>query len=122
MQTDISKNELAHLYAVTLGNEAATGLKNTGPFKGVVASGGYWSATQYHFDYANPVDDVAWSMKDGQNVTLIPSEPTYTPYYTRFGAWAVHSGDVTAVPEPGTWAMQLFGLGALGWVMSRRRG
>lgn len=45
------------------------------------------------------------------------------------GAWSriptshlVATGDAASVPEPGTWAMALGGLAALGAVMSRRRG
>ena len=31
-------------------------------------------------------------------------------------------GDTPPVPEPSTWAMMLFGFGALGFAMRRRRG
>ena len=37
-----------------------------------------------------------------------------------FSAWAVRSGNTTAVPEPQTVALLLFGLGLLGWRTKRR--
>jgi hypothetical protein len=30
-----------------------------------------------------------------------------------FAVWVVHDGDVSAIPEPSTWALMLFGVGAL---------
>jgi hypothetical protein len=38
-----------------------------------------------------------------------------------FYAWAVHPGDVAAIPEPETYAMLLAGLGLLGGVAKWRR-
>ena len=41
----------------------------------------------------------------------------------KFSQLRITPSDVTApVPEPGTWAMMLFGFGALGFAMRRRRG
>lgn len=36
--------------------------------------------------------------------------------------WAVRDGDVAAIPEAGTWAMLLAGLGLIGLVVSRKHG
>ena len=70
----------------------------------------YWSATEYAPNTSN-----AWvfDMIDGdQNNGGDKSNSNY--------AWAVHSGDVRAVPLPG--AVWLFGSGLLGLVgMARRK-
>jgi hypothetical protein len=47
-------------------------------------------------------------------ITVLP-QPLFAPKFSRF------SLDVQAVPEPGTWAMMLLGLGMIGAVVRRRR-
>jgi len=115
-------SELSNMFYNVLGNTAyydtsgfLTGctrpnfcLTNTGPFSSV-QSGGYWSATEYA-----PYTVGAWgfSMYNGNQ---------YLSYKTsNFYAWAVQSGDVSAVPVPA--AVWLFGSGLLGLVgVARRR-
>jgi hypothetical protein len=109
-------SEMAYMYYNTLGNlgycdTAATcpqtgwGLTNIGPFYNV-QSYYYWSATERAPDYA-------WSFDLGYG-------PQYNPLKTFYVyAWAVHSGDVGAVPVPA--AVWLFGSGLLGLVAVARR-
>ncbi len=68
----------------------------------------YWSGTEYA---PNPVYAWFFDTSDGlQNV-----DGKVNSYY----AWAVRSGDVAAVPEPGV--MALSGVGALAWAGTRAR-
>ena len=118
------ENELAYLFYNTLGNlsycdsvlsttssciaQSGNGLTNTGPFSNL-QSNYYWSATEYA-----PVTGNAWLFGmisgDSNNINKAQS----------FFAWAVHSGDVSAVPVPA--AAWLFGSGLLGLVgMARRK-
>ncbi|MEY4764961.1 MAG: hypothetical protein RI907_1634 [Pseudomonadota bacterium] len=122
-------SEFAHLYYVTLGNkgylnesgevQSGWGLINTGPFKNVqylfywfnleVANGiairGNWHPT--------PSDD-AWrfDVRDGSQV--------FADMGFEMAAWAVHPGDVAAVPEPQTCALALAGLAVAGLARRRR--
>jgi len=117
--------EMASMYFTTLGNlsmfDPATGavvsppgwgLSNTGPFTNL-AQNNYWSSTpDTDFD-----DNVLWAFEffRGQQYSALD---TYLAY-----AWAVHDGDVgvalSAVPEPGTWA--LWSAGLIAGVMRLRR-
>lgn len=105
-------SEMAHLYYVTLGNLAyATtggsspqpgwGLSNTGPFSNIAHAPPilYWSDSEYAPDTLS-----AWlfSFSRGSQGQDEKSDGWY--------AWAVRSGDIAAVPVPGT--VWLFG-GAL---------
>ena len=71
----------------------------------------YWSGTEYA-----PNPNLAWyfSTNDGLQYGVNKDNGYY--------AWAVRSGDVAAVPEPGV--MGLLGIGALAWAgaKARRRG
>lgn len=107
-----STSELAHLFHVTLGNKSFSdadgngpqsgwGLTNTGGFHNI-QSDYYWTGVEYASE-----PHLAWNfdaLGGGQN------------YYYKAGeffAWAVRSGDVAAVPEPGPMALLGVGLAAL---------
>ncbi len=119
-----SKNsELAHLFHVTLGNTsyfntlgveygAVAGWHNIGPFAEDYSSyqiiRGYWTGD------ASGSPAMYFLISDGsQNMP-----DSYVPKSYQFQAWAVHSGDVGAVPEPSTYALMGLGLAA---VLSARR-
>ena len=89
-------------YYDTSGNGAQPGwgLISTGPFSNV-QSNRYWSATEYA-----PSPTSAW-LFDMSNGSQGLNSKTNSPY-----AWAVQSGDVSAVPVPA--AVWLFGSGLLG--------
>lgn len=107
-------SELSNMFYNVLGNiaeydtnGAPTGctapnfcLSNTGPFSNLRADY-YWSATEYAADA-----DYAWGfgMNDGGQGNVAKSSRLY--------AWAVQSGDVSAVPVPA--AVWLFGSGLIG--------
>ncbi len=104
-------NVLGNLaYYDTSGNSAQPGwgLTNTGPFSNL-QSYGYWSATEYA-----PNTFYAWTfyMNYGSQGY---SGAKANSYY----AWAVQSGDVSAVPVPA--AVWLFGSGLLGLIGVARR-
>ncbi|MCX7114069.1 MAG: PEP-CTERM sorting domain-containing protein [Proteobacteria bacterium] len=71
----------------------------------------YWSGTEYA-----PHPGLAWTFNTdfGDQDNVLKANLYY--------AWAVRSGDVAAVPEPGV--MGLLGIGALAWAgaKARRRG
>jgi hypothetical protein len=113
-------SELSNMFYSVLGNTAyfdtsgaPTGcnpcLTNHGPFSNI-QSGFYWSATEYA-----PDTGYAWSfnMSNGeQNYGY--KAGSYDVY-----AWAVHSGDVSAVPVPAaTW---LFGSGLISLISAAKR-
>jgi hypothetical protein len=96
-------NVLGNLaYYDTSGNGAQPGwgLSNTGPFSNL-QSGYYWSATEYA-----PNTGYAWFFGMG-NGNQHYNIKTFNDY-----AWAVQSGDVSAVPVPA--AVWLFGSGLIG--------
>jgi hypothetical protein len=114
---------LAHMYYDTLGNlsyyepgtgsqnQPGWGLSNTGPFSNMRSSF-FWSVTAFV-----PTPRGAW-MFYAQNGLQGHSANVFEHY-----AVAVRPGDVLAVapvPEPGTYAMLLVGLGAVA-VVARRR-
>lgn len=114
-------SELSNMFYNVLGNTAyydtsgsATGctapdycLTNTGPFSNL-QSKGYWSATEYA-----PNTDYAWGL--GMDYGGQGSNEKFFYHY----AWAVQSGDVSAVPIPA--AVWLFGSGLIGLVGFARR-
>ncbi len=111
-------SEMASLFYDTLGNLAyfdtagnpeqlGWGLSNTGPFSNL-QSNFYWSGLELAHD-----TNAAWLFNffngyQGDNLK-------FTSYY----AWAVHSGDVGAVPVPA--AVWLFGSGILGLIGFSKR-
>ena len=100
-------SEMGNLFYNVLGNTAGS-LSNTGPFSNV-QSGYYWSATEYA-----PNTYYAWNfyMSNGfQGYAIVESG--------NGDAWAVQSGDVSAVPVPA--AVWLFGSGLVGLIGVARR-
>ncbi len=72
-------------------NQSGFGLTNTGPFSNL-QSGFYWSGLEFA---PNP-SSFAWRF--GFNVGVQSGSPKGNQLF----AWAVRSGDVAAVPEPGS--------------------
>lgn len=118
-------SEMAYLFYNTLGNlgycdpalstisscsgpQVGSGLTNTGPFSNI-QSEWYWSAT----DFA-PVIGNAWAFNMDLGFNGDGGDKTHNFY-----AWAVHSGDVSAVPIPA--AVWLFGSGLIGLIGLARR-
>ncbi len=114
-------SELSNMFYNVLGNTAfydtsgvATGctapnycLTNTGPFSNI-QSGIYWSATEYA---PSPTSAWVFSMDFGNQGFNVKTVTNY--------AWAVQSGDVSAVPVPA--AAWLFVSGLVGLVGFARR-
>jgi len=119
-------SELAHLFYVDLGNQASWteagqlrpgvtgvdwGLVNTGPFVNM-ANDVYWTGVAYP---SAILPDYAWYFN-----TTFGDQGAY-PMSLNWVPWAVHDGDVSAVPEPGQWALMLAGLAAVARTVRRRR-
>ena len=106
-----ANGEIGNLFYNVLGNTGGSLISNTGPFSNV-QSNYYWLASGWAADWD---DGSLWkdtfSMGDGEMW-----EGTRT---TNYYAWAVHSGDVGAVPVPT--AVWLFGSGLIGLVGFARR-
>jgi len=105
-----SADEMGHLWYSELANPAGGPMTNTGNFQNLqlIGGGGYWSGrdriggtpTLFLMSYgyqmpANGLEDIPYSVM------------------------AVRDGDVAAVPEAGTYALMLAGLGVLGAVARR---
>ncbi|MDH5571896.1 MAG: hypothetical protein OEY89_09035 [Gammaproteobacteria bacterium] len=92
---------LAYFDTSGVGPQAGWGLANTGPFSNLQLNY-YWSATEYAPDTGQ-----AWLfVMDGIQSNLSKT--------ANISAWAVYSGDVSAVPVPA--AVWLFGSGLLGLI------
>ena len=114
-------SELSNMFYNVLGNTAwyytngvPTGctsplycLTNTGPFSNIQTSN-YWSATEY---LPNTDDTWGFVMRNGFQGILTKA--------SSFNAWAVHDGDVSAVPLPA--AVWLFGSGLISLIGFARR-
>ncbi len=114
-------SELSYMFFVTLGNSASRDISgaattcgdtfscliNTGPFSNLT-SPVYWSATAYAAYSPGAWSFDAFSGFQGWGQKTIA-----------FTAWAVHSGDVSAVPVPA--AVWLFGFGLIGLLGLTRR-
>lgn len=114
-------SELSNMYYNVLGNTAydingsLTGcsasdncITKTGSFINLQGPGRYWSSTEYVLNA-----EQAWNfyMYDGNQSFIVKSNMIY--------AWAVQSGDVSAVPVPA--AIWLFGTGLIGLFAFFRR-
>lgn len=93
--------ELGYMFYVNLGGTAGVGVVSS-TFSNL-AKGNYWSSSDHPVD----VDQAGtFDFTDGNNDYELKVEP--------YGAgWAVHDGDVLAVPEPGSAALILAGLALL---------
>lgn len=115
-------SEMGHMFYVTLGNlgrctpneaspdscviQTGFGLSNTGPFSGHW-SGPYWSSIEARAGYAWAFNFLAGLQAHGSTSSSL------------MFAWAVRSGDVSAVPVPA--ALWLFGSGLLTLISVARR-
>lgn len=100
-------SEMGNMFYNVLGNSVGS-LSNTGPFSNVFTTE-YWTATEF----SSFPSTIAWifSMNDGNTNYSVKSNEKF--------AWAVHTGDVSAVPVPA--AVWLFGSGLIGLIGVARR-
>jgi hypothetical protein len=107
-------SEMAHMLYVTLGNNSPPDtrmLSNTGPFRNLQS-----------FDHWTGLVDAEFPDTDAWYLGMGDGLQTPIPMRIESNAWAVIDGDVlTPVPEPGTWALWLLGLGAMGHALRWRR-
>ncbi|TCJ12769.1 PEP-CTERM sorting domain-containing protein [Parasulfuritortus cantonensis] len=105
---DINSSELAHMFYTTLGNTAyldqsgsaqpSFGMKNTGPFHNHSDPIVFWLGNSY----PSGTDAFAWAFDS--------SGAQYGTNAMGAAIWVVHSGDISAVPEPSTFLLLFIGL------------
>jgi hypothetical protein len=111
---DVRASELAHLHYVTLGNgpipvnNAAYPVQNTGPFTNV-------EATDYWTGLSNADGTSARYFRAGTGLLALHKKEQL------WAAWAVHDGDVAAVPEPSSYALFFAGVVCLGLARHTKR-
>ena len=111
---DCTGSEMGNLFYNVLGGVAGSSITtvnnaNYDLFSNI-QSNIYWSATEY----ATAATTTAWDFNMSNSLQYF--DPKSSSYF----AWAVHSGDVSAVPVPA--AVWLFGSGLLGLIgVARRR-
>ncbi|GEM_PF-6806513 len=104
---DLNVVELQHMYYLTLGLTGSNG-QNDGPFLNFGFSMDAWTGTNSQAEYGAK----QYLSTDGLGGPGANN------------AWAVHDGDVAAIPEPQSWALLLCGVAALGlkrWSRSSRQ-
>ena len=109
-------SEVSHMHCTTLGNFATQ--CNGGPIpRNYVNSGPFLNLSSNVIWLDEPYPELgppphAWAWYGDAVSGYHAAEPTTAD----FTAWAVRNGDVpiAAIPEPGTWALMLLGLGAAG--------
>ena len=111
--TDTS-SEITHMFLVTLGDAQGKPF-NTGPFTGLSANATYAVSSFYFLPGGNPNSYAALRfLPPGLMIGSIEQDQFSVP-------WAVHDGDVAAIPEPSTYALILGGLFAIAVATRRRR-
>jgi hypothetical protein len=120
---DTTLSELAHLWYITLGNksffapstairsDSGAGLTNTGPFLNLTGAG-YWT----NVSYAPYPDQRAWEFG------TYGGFQDYYPQANGSLSWAVHDGDIAAIPEPDAYVLAIVGVFAIwNYMVTRRR-
>ncbi|MFM8331738.1 MAG: DUF1566 domain-containing protein, partial [Candidatus Methylumidiphilus sp.] len=111
--TDCTTSELGHLFYVGLGGTRDTPITdahnaNFDLFINLQAAG-YWTQTEFTTDTR-----FAWNF-DFTDGTQLPYDKS-----VQYLGWAVHAGDVIAVPEPNSVLLVAGGLGLLGRKFRRK--
>lgn len=115
-QTDCQDNEYGHLFVYGAGTVRGSGITGAspGPFINIQAGGGfsaYWTGTE---SVDNTDNTWHFFFEDGDQAGVNKSLNAFNGR-----AWAVHEGNVSAVPVPA--AVWLFGSGLLGLIGIARR-